>query len=94
MRLLKVLAVVLALSLSLFAAESPFSGTWKLNLATSKFNSGPPPKTVTIPWTTSGEAAKPQIGTVAPESAFTSRDQWTLPVAASRQLSKPLGPKV
>ena len=35
MRLLKMLAVVLAMSLSLFAAESPFSGTWKLNLAKS-----------------------------------------------------------
>jgi hypothetical protein len=30
-RLLKIFAVVLAMSLSLFAAESPFSGTWKLN---------------------------------------------------------------
>ena len=36
MRHLKMLAVVLAMSLSLFAAESPFSGTWKLNLAKSK----------------------------------------------------------
>ena len=35
MRLLKMLAVVLAMSISLFAAESPFSGTWKLNLAKS-----------------------------------------------------------
>jgi hypothetical protein len=40
LRLLKVSAVVLAMSLSLFAAESPFSGTWKLNLAKSKM---PPP---------------------------------------------------
>ena len=36
MRQLKVLTVVLIMSLSLFAAESPFSGTWKLNLAKSK----------------------------------------------------------
>ena len=35
-RQLKVLAVVLVMSLSLFAADSPFSGTWKLNLAKSK----------------------------------------------------------
>jgi hypothetical protein len=34
------LAVILAMSLSLFAADSPFSGTWKLNLAKSKM---PPP---------------------------------------------------
>ena len=43
MRLLKMSAVVLAMSLSLFAAESPFSGTWKLNLAKSKM-SPPLPK--------------------------------------------------
>jgi hypothetical protein len=35
MRALKVLVAVLAMSLSLFAAESPFTGTWKLNLAKS-----------------------------------------------------------
>lgn len=43
MRFLKMSAVVLAMSLSLFAAESPFSGTWKLNLAKSKM-SAPLPK--------------------------------------------------
>jgi len=40
MRHLRVLVVVLVMSLGLFAAESPFSGTWKLNLAKSKL---PPP---------------------------------------------------
>ncbi len=40
MRHSTVLGVVLAMSLSLFAADSPFSGTWKLNLARSKM---PPP---------------------------------------------------
>ena len=35
MRQLRVLAVVLAMSLGSFAAESPFSGTWKLNPAKS-----------------------------------------------------------
>jgi hypothetical protein len=35
MRHLRILPVVLALSLGLFAAESPFSGTWKLNPAES-----------------------------------------------------------
>jgi hypothetical protein len=43
MRQLKVLAVVLIMSLGLFAAESPFSGTWKLNLAKSK-STPPVPK--------------------------------------------------
>jgi hypothetical protein len=40
MRHVRVLIVVLVMSLGLFAAESPFSGTWKLNLAKSKL---PPP---------------------------------------------------
>jgi len=44
MRQLKVLAVVLVMSLSLFAADSPFSGTWKLNLAKSKMTPPPIPK--------------------------------------------------
>lgn len=35
MRYFKVLIAVLALRLCLFAAESPFSGTWKLNLEKS-----------------------------------------------------------
>jgi hypothetical protein len=35
MRALKMSALVLAMSLSLFAAESPFSGTWTLNPAKS-----------------------------------------------------------
>ena len=39
-RHLKSLLVIFALSLFLFAAESQFSGTWKLNLAKSKL---PPP---------------------------------------------------
>jgi hypothetical protein len=35
MRELRVLITVLSMSLSLFAAESPFTGTWKLNPAKS-----------------------------------------------------------
>jgi hypothetical protein len=35
MRQLKVLAMVLAMSLTVLAADSPFSGTWKLNVAKS-----------------------------------------------------------
>ena len=36
MRHLKLLFVVLTLSIAVFAAESPFSGTWKLNTAKSR----------------------------------------------------------
>jgi hypothetical protein len=48
MRLLKMLAVVLAISLSLFAAESPFSGTWKLNLAKSKLTPPVPKSDIAV----------------------------------------------
>ena len=48
MRLLKMLAVVLAMSLSLFAAESPFSGTWKLNLAKSKMTPPVPKSDIAV----------------------------------------------
>jgi hypothetical protein len=47
-RLLKMLAVVLAMSLSLFAAESPFSGTWKLNLAKSKMTPPMPKSDIAV----------------------------------------------
>jgi len=40
MRTLRVLFTLLALSVGLLAAESPFNGTWKLNVAKSKL---PPP---------------------------------------------------
>ena len=48
MRLLKMFAVVLAMSLSLFAAESPFSGTWKLNLAKSKMTPPVPKSDIAV----------------------------------------------
>ena len=41
-RHLRLLFVISALSVTLFAAESPFSGTWKLNLAKSKLPPPPP----------------------------------------------------
>jgi hypothetical protein len=48
MRQLKVLTVVLIMSLSLFAAESPFSGTWKLNLAKSKLTPPVPKSDIAV----------------------------------------------
>lgn len=40
----------LLLAASAFAADDPFTGTWKLNVTKSKFSPGPPPRgeTVTI----------------------------------------------
>jgi hypothetical protein len=48
MRQVKVLAVVLVMSLSLFAADSPFSGTWKLNLAKSKMTPPVPKSDIVV----------------------------------------------
>jgi hypothetical protein len=39
---------VLCLASSLFAADSPFTGTWKLNVEKSKFNQRPGPQTLTM----------------------------------------------
>jgi hypothetical protein len=47
-RLLKMSAVVLAMSIRLFAAESPFSGTWKLNLAKSKMKPPLPKRDIAV----------------------------------------------
>lgn len=41
------MVVVLALATIAMAAD-PFVGTWKLNVAKSKFNPGPPPKSWTV----------------------------------------------
>lgn len=44
MRALRILLVLLALSVVAFAADSPFTGTWKLNLQKSKAAAGDPTK--------------------------------------------------
>ena len=55
-----VLAVCLFVmsSLSGFAQTDPFIGTWKLNLAKSKFSPGPPPKSQTVTYEAVGEGVK------------------------------------
>jgi hypothetical protein len=47
MHLLRVVLAVFALSLGLLAAESPFSGTWRLNVSKSKM-SPPAPQSETV----------------------------------------------
>lgn len=41
---------VLAVSVGLWAQQDPIIGTWKLNLAKSKFSPGPPPKSQIAKW--------------------------------------------
>lgn len=47
MQFTKLMVVVLGCAATLFAAD-PFSGTWKMNPAKSKFKSGTPPKEQTV----------------------------------------------
>jgi hypothetical protein len=46
---MRVYTMVLAfcVAASLFGADDPFNGTWKLNVAKSKYNPGPGPESVT-----------------------------------------------
>jgi hypothetical protein len=48
MQLLRLVVVILSLSLSVFASDSPFSGTWKLNLAKSKFTPPVPQSDIAV----------------------------------------------
>ena len=45
-------------SLSSFAQTDPFIGTWKLNLAKSKFSPGPPSKSITLTYEAAGQDVK------------------------------------
>jgi hypothetical protein len=46
--------VVLAAGSLLLAQDNPFVGTWKLNVAKSKYNPGPAPQSQTRKWDASG----------------------------------------
>jgi hypothetical protein len=53
-RVFAVLVIVLAAGSVLLAQSNPFVGTWKLNLANSKYNPGPPPQSQTRMWDAAG----------------------------------------
>ena len=69
MRLLKLLALNLIV-LTLFAADSPFVGTWKLNVSKSKYNPGPPPQSQTRTWDASGMVMVNSIGATGATSSY------------------------
>jgi hypothetical protein len=52
--ILAVLVVVLAAGSVVLAQSDPFVGTWKLNVAASKFDPGPAPQSQTRTWDPSG----------------------------------------
>lgn len=60
--LFALLAIVLAAGSGLMAQSNPFVGTWKLNLASSKFNPGPPPRSQTRTWDASGKVMVTGVG--------------------------------
>jgi hypothetical protein len=49
------LAVATALPQAGFAQSNPLVGTWKLNLAKSKFSPGPPPRSLTLTYQQDGQ---------------------------------------
>ncbi len=49
---------MLFISVSLWAADDPVMGTWKLDLAKSKFSPGPPPKSMINNYEPSGDGVK------------------------------------
>jgi hypothetical protein len=46
----------------LLAQSNPFVGTWKLNLAKSKYNPGPPPQSQTRTWDAMGKVMVTGVG--------------------------------
>ncbi len=57
-RALFVLSLLVLSSVPLLAQDNPFVGTWKLNLAKSKFEPGPAPKSQTRTVVAQGDGAK------------------------------------
>ena len=49
-RALALVIATLFVSTGLWAQQDPFVGTWKLNLAKSKFDPGPAPLSITVTW--------------------------------------------
>ena len=64
------LVVVLAAGSLLFAQSNPFVGTWKLDLASSKYNPGPAPQSQTRTWDASGMVMVNSIGATGKASSY------------------------
>jgi hypothetical protein len=54
LRIFALIVVALAAGSLLLAQDNPFVGTWKLNVAKSKYNPGPPPQSQTRTWDAMG----------------------------------------
>lgn len=53
--LIAALAIALAAPVAVRAADNPFLGTWRLDLARSTFNPGPPPRAKTLVFSATAE---------------------------------------
>lgn len=69
-RIFAVLVIVLAAGSVLAAQENLFVGTWKLNVASSKFSPGPPPQSQTRTWDASGMVSVNSIGAAGNASSY------------------------
>jgi hypothetical protein len=68
--LFAVLAIALAAGSVLLAQSNPFVGTWKLNLASSKFNPGPPPQSQTRTWDAAGMVMVKGVGATGKDFSY------------------------
>jgi hypothetical protein len=63
-------ALMLATATVLLAQENPFVGTWKLDVAKSKFNPGPAPQSSTRTWDASGMVMVNGINAAGKETSY------------------------
>ncbi len=62
--------VVLAAGSVLLAQSNPFVGTWKLDVASSKYNPGPAPQSQTRKWDASGMVMVDSVGATGKASSY------------------------
>jgi hypothetical protein len=63
--------VVMLLATGILLAQgNPFVGTWKLDVASSKFNPGPTPQSQTRTWEASGKVTVDSIGATGTPSSY------------------------
>jgi hypothetical protein len=65
--LLGILAIAAALSATVSAQGVPALGTWKLNVAKSKFSPGPAPKSTTVTFSAAGQGVKAVVDGAGPD---------------------------
>ena len=66
---------MLTMALGVASAQAPIPGlgTWKLNVAKSKYSPGPTPKSLTVTFAAAGQGVKAVIDGVAPDAVPSRR---------------------